>query len=283
MPYVQRDQTALYYEESGPADGYPVLLFAPGGTDSQIAYWRRSPFDPTVALADRFRVIAMDQRNAGRSFAPVEPAGWDAHAADHLAVLDQLGIERAHLLGGCIGSSYCLRLIQQAPERVSAAVLQNPIGLAETNGVLFRARWEEAAQFAEAYGMAAIGEEATVSTRFADRPSVGPWAARILDDQAFAQQFVALDPKTYAAVVREYGRRMYGGEFVFSVDQAFVQGCQTPLLILAGADEFHPTATSIQLATLAPNADLRLRWREPDVIAHTVQRVRDFLTSATPA
>ena len=34
-------------------------------------------------------------------------------------------------MGGCIGSSYCLSLIKEAPDRVSAAVLQNPIGLHE--------------------------------------------------------------------------------------------------------------------------------------------------------
>jgi len=43
--------------------------------------------------------------------------------------MDHLGFKRFHTLGGCIGSSYCLKLCEIAPERVSAAVLQNPIGL----------------------------------------------------------------------------------------------------------------------------------------------------------
>ncbi len=136
MPVFERAGVSLYYEEYG--SGYPLLLFAPGGMRSSIDFWRRSPFDPTAELAQDFRVIAMDQRNAGRSRAPISAAdGWETYAADHLALLDHLGARRAHVLGGCIGSSYCLGLIKLAPERVSAAVLQNPIGLSPENRTAF--------------------------------------------------------------------------------------------------------------------------------------------------
>ncbi len=134
MPVFERAGVSLYYEEYG--SGYPLLLFAPGGMRSSIDFWRRSPFDPTAELAKDFRVIAMDQRNAGRSRAPVSAAdGWETYAGDHLALLDHLGAR--HVMGGCIGSSYCLRLIKLAPDRVSAAVLQNPIGLSPENRAAF--------------------------------------------------------------------------------------------------------------------------------------------------
>ena len=42
--------------------------------------------------------------------------------------MDHLRIDRAHVLGGCIGGPYCLGVMQAAPERVAAAVLQQPIG-----------------------------------------------------------------------------------------------------------------------------------------------------------
>ncbi|MCZ6860281.1 MAG: alpha/beta fold hydrolase [Alphaproteobacteria bacterium] len=56
------------------------------------------------------------------------PSRWHTYAADQLALVDHLGIERCHTLGGCIGSSFCLTLCEIVPERISSAVLQNPIG-----------------------------------------------------------------------------------------------------------------------------------------------------------
>ena len=46
-------------------------------------------------------------------------------------------------MGGCIGSSYCLSMCRLAPDRVSAAVLQNPIGLSEDNGDKFLAMFDQ--------------------------------------------------------------------------------------------------------------------------------------------
>jgi pimeloyl-ACP methyl ester carboxylesterase len=128
MPIFKRGDVSINYEEYG--SGFPLILFAPGGMRSSIEFWHQSPFDPTRVLANDFRVIAMDQRNAGQSRAPVTAGdGWDSYTADHIALLDHLGIRRTHALGGCIGSSYCLNLIKLAPDRVASAVLQNPIGL----------------------------------------------------------------------------------------------------------------------------------------------------------
>jgi pimeloyl-ACP methyl ester carboxylesterase len=130
MPLFTRDEASIHYEEYGA--GAPLVLFAPGGMRSSIEFWKRAPWNPIDELAASFRVIALDQRNAGRSRAKVRAGdGWHSYAADHVALLDHLGIERCVALGGCIGSSFCLGLIQAAPERVSAAVLQNPIGLHE--------------------------------------------------------------------------------------------------------------------------------------------------------
>lgn len=127
MPYMRRGDVSIYYEEYG--SGYPVLLFAPGSLMSHIEDWHTAPIDPTVEFVDDFRLIAMDQRNAGRSWAPIGPDdGWDCYTADHVALLDHLGIERCHLLGQCIGGPFIMGLIQAAPERISAAVLIQPSG-----------------------------------------------------------------------------------------------------------------------------------------------------------
>lgn len=249
MPVLERDGTRIHYEVHG--DGYPLLLFAPGGMHSIAQLWRERPdapgerlpwIDPTAELASDFQVIAMDQRNAGRSSAPIAADdAWDAYTADHVALLDHLGHDRAHIMGGCIGSSYCLNLCRLAPERVSAAVLQNPIGLSAGNRDAFLAMFDA-------------------------------WAS----DLRSRRDDVRADA---LAGMRE---RMFGGEFVFSVDRDFVRGCRVPFLVLAGNDHFHPTPVAEEIAALAPEAELVLEWAGPAHHDTTLGRVRNFLLAHTP-
>lgn len=143
MPELTIDKGTLYYEVSGQPDGYPVLLFAPGFLSSRIERWRTNPArpglpqawcDPIPVLEPHFRVIALDVRNAGRSWAEVgADYGWHSYNADHLKLLDHLGVRRCHVMGGCIGVSFALGLEEAAPGTVSAMVLQNPIGLSDSN------------------------------------------------------------------------------------------------------------------------------------------------------
>ena len=132
MPVLTLEDAEIHYQEFG--SGFPVLLFAPGGMMSRMDLWHapadgppRSWNDWTEVLARDHRVIAMDQRNAGKSRGAIEADhGWRTYAEDHLALMDHLGIDKLHVLGGCIGSSFCLSLCEIVPDRIGAAVLQNP-------------------------------------------------------------------------------------------------------------------------------------------------------------
>jgi len=137
MPILQRPDGEIHYQTFG--DGFlQVLLFAPGGLRSRMEMWpspaggpARPWVDWTQALPQAgFTAVAMDQRNAGASRTAIEPDhGWHTYAADHVALMDHLGFDKFHVLGGCIGGSFCLKAVQTAPNRVLSAVLQNPIGL----------------------------------------------------------------------------------------------------------------------------------------------------------
>jgi pimeloyl-ACP methyl ester carboxylesterase len=235
MPSFERAGISIYYEEFG--SGYPLLLFAPGGMRSAIDFWHRSPFDPTSEFAADFRVIAMDQRNAGRSRGPVSANdGWHTYTADHIALLDHLGIERSHVMGGCIGSSYCLGIIKDAPDRVSAAVLQNPIGLTDNNRAAFREMFDG-------------------------------WAKELKAERA----------ELTDAALGAFRERMYGGDFVFSVTRDFVRSCQKPMMVLAGDDLYHPAPISRELAEIAPNLEFVPTWKTPEAASEAVKRVRAFL------
>ena len=130
MTAFERGDAVIHYDDEGIPDGFPVLLIAPGGMRSFNDKWNEMPWNPRTALADRFRVIGMDQRNAGRSTAPVTAdSGWATYRDDQLALLDELGIERCHVVGMCIGGPYIAGLLTAAPERFASAVLLQPVGI----------------------------------------------------------------------------------------------------------------------------------------------------------
>ena len=71
MPTLKIPDGEIYYEVHG--SGYPLMIFAPGGLRSELSFWRHSPSNPSAPavwmaeLAKKYRVVALDQRNAGRS------------------------------------------------------------------------------------------------------------------------------------------------------------------------------------------------------------------------
>ncbi len=146
MAVFKRPGAEIHYEVHG--SGFPLLLFANGGLSrSRMSNWNYDPasgepqlrMDPTVELAGRFTVIAMDQRNAGASLGTLKwDDGWHTYTADHLALMDHLGCRRFHMMGVCIGGSFIFSMCRLAPQRVAAAVVNNPIGLHNN-----RPHWEE--------------------------------------------------------------------------------------------------------------------------------------------
>jgi 3-oxoadipate enol-lactonase len=102
----------LYYESIGR--GQPLVLLHAG-----IAHLRM--WDEQIpALSERFRVLRYDLRGFGRSSDAAAPFN---HVADLLALLDDLGLERAHLLGCSKGAGVCVDFALAHPSRVQSLVL----------------------------------------------------------------------------------------------------------------------------------------------------------------
>lgn len=140
MPQFEYDSTSIHFEQYGT--GFPLLLIAPGAMESAIEIWAAATINPLALFADTFRLVAMDQRNAGQSLGPLESSDpWGMYARDQLALLDHLGVDLFHVMGACIGGSFALRLIEQAPRRVAAAVLMQPVGITSGNGPLYEQMW----------------------------------------------------------------------------------------------------------------------------------------------
>lgn len=125
QPYAEHRLTVepphdLYLEESGNPEGMPVLVVHGGPGGGCEDYCRRF-FD-----AERFRIIMLDQRGAGRStpLAELEGNTTPALVEDMERVRQFLGLERWLLFGGSWGASLSLAYAQAHPERVTGLVLR---------------------------------------------------------------------------------------------------------------------------------------------------------------
>ena len=73
-------------------------------------------------------------------------------------------------------------------------------------------------------------------------------------------------------------------DFVYSVSRSSHSACQTPMLVLPDETPSHPLQSSIEVASLCPNAEITVfPWKEPpDLKARTIDRVRSFLRAHVP-
>ncbi len=139
MPFIETDSARLFYSDTGNPDGFPVLVIAPGGMKSTDDLWANMAWNPHARLGDDYRVIGMDQRNAGQSTAPISgDDGWDTYTNDQLAVVDHLGIDEFAVIGMCIGGPYVMGLVKAAGARVRAAIMLQPIGLDDNRDAFYQ-------------------------------------------------------------------------------------------------------------------------------------------------
>lgn len=248
MPIYEKGPVRIRYEEAG--SGFPLLIIPGGGLNATIGYVTgTAPFNAMAELADRYRCICLDLRNAydGQSSGPLEiDRPWDSHTDDQLGLMDHLGIREFFYMGYCIGGCFAGKLLQRAPQRVVAAVFCQTVGHRP--------------------------EDPDVMVRHSQQN----WLA----------DFRARRPEVSSETIEKYLHSLWRvqPDFLYSVPRSFIAACRTPILVLPDDTPSHPLPTSIDVASLAPDAEITVfPWREPaDLKARTINRVRTFLKSHTP-
>lgn len=167
MPFATNpiDLVRTFFEDEG-GDGAPILVY-PGFTDA-IAYSRSLPL--IQGLRTDFRLIYADHRGHGLSEKPHDVASYaiTTRVADATAILDELGIARAHYLGSSWGARLGFAIGEHASERVLSLVLCGNQPYAwPTESPMLRAVTEAVAAGTER-GMDAMVEswEASIGERF---------------------------------------------------------------------------------------------------------------------
>ena len=113
----------INYLESGNAEGPPLVLVHGFGGDLNNWLFNQP------ALSESHRVIALDLPGHGRSAKDVGGGDLASLAETLAAVLDTLGIERAHLVGHSLGGAAVLALALERPERAASLTLISPAAL----------------------------------------------------------------------------------------------------------------------------------------------------------
>jgi pimeloyl-ACP methyl ester carboxylesterase len=246
MAFVQSGDVNLYVEESG--SGYPIVFVHEFASDYR-------EWQPQVRWFSRtYRCITYNARGYPPSDVPDERDcyGWEFAVADLLAVLDGLGIERAHLVGLSMGGYAVLQFGLGHPERASAIVAA---GAGSGSGPAERADWTRVTG-AIAERIARVGMAAT-----ADEIGHGPTRVQLLRKSPsswneFMDHLREHSPVGMANTMARYQAlrpSLYGFEDDF-------RSLTVPVLLAVGDEDGPCLETNLMLKRAIPGAGL---WMHP--------------------
>jgi pimeloyl-ACP methyl ester carboxylesterase len=262
MPTAVCDGIETRYEVTG--SGPPLLLLSPGGFNATIENWRSFGIYERLNLLDhlteRYTCIAFDRRESGGSGGRVELITWADYAAQARGLLDHLDVERAHLLGGCIGCSCVVAFAVAHPQRVERMVLYSPAG-----GPRYRltqeARFAEHVAYVTEQGLeqvVALAKEGEQT--FSQDPRVGPWVSVVRSDPAFAARYVELNAGEYSALVEQMAAGLFDRDTVPGPGPEQLLALEIPALIVPGHDASHATSAARYLEECLNGSDY---WDAP--------------------
>ena len=246
MPFAEIDGISTRYEVVG--EGPPLLMFAPGGFDARIEKWSDLGVYQRIRLLDHlpphFTCILFDRRENGQSGGRVERIGWDHYVAQGAGLLDHLGIERAHLMGGCMGCCPVTAFAASLPHRVRSMVLYWPVGGAPYR-ISGHQRFARHLAFAEENGLQAVVDLALSHDKnFSADPRIGPWGQPIRNSGDFATAFAALDLARYLLTVRAMYQGLIDRDTAPGTEPEALLSLDIPTLIVPGADSSHATSAA---------------------------------------
>lgn len=264
-------------------DGPPLLMYAPGGFDGTIEKWRTAGVYARTKmvghLARHFKCILFDRRECGKSGGRVEAIAWRHYVLQGKSLLDSLGIQRAHLMGGCMGCSPVLAFAVLHPESVASMVLYWPVGGAKYR-MRGRARFAEHLEFVSQAGLQGVVSHVLKEQKsFNADARGGPWASVLARDAAFAAAYVKIDRESYRKNVEAMGAALFDRDTSPGAEPEDLMKLAIPALVVPGRDESHATSAARYLEECLPNAEYWDALPGAQVEASAPPRVIDFLRS----
>lgn len=276
------DGIRTHYEILG--EGPPLLMYAPGGFDATIDKWRTQGVYARVRLLEhlpkKYRCIAFDRRECGQSGGRVEAITWQHYARQGKALLEGLGISRAHVMGGCMGCSCVTAFAAAYPESTLSMLLWWPVGGAKYR-IKAHDRFVAHLAFMRVRGLAAVVAHVQKEGKaFNADPRGGPWASPIRTDPAFADAYAKQDADRYAALVEQMAKTLFDRDTSPGAEPEALMKLEIPALIVPGRDESHATSAARYLEECLPKAQYWDVLPEAQTEANAPGRLLEFLGEA---
>ena len=125
---IERDNEVIYWElarnaEMGSSDERPVIVLSHGAGGSHAVWYQQVP-----TLGQSYRIVTWDSRGFGNSSNATNRLSPNNAANDLGAVLDHLGIDRAHLVGQSMGGWHISAFWETYPNRTASLTYANTVG-----------------------------------------------------------------------------------------------------------------------------------------------------------
>ena len=269
MTRLTVDGVRTHLRQAGPVGNSEAVVFLHGNPGSG-ADW-----DGLIGQVGQFvRAIAWDAPGFGQADKPRDfPHTIDGHAAYVAAVLDALGVERAHLVMHDFGAAWGLTWAASHPERFASAVLID-------TGTLIGYRWH---RLARVWQTPALGELfMAATTRLGFRALLGIGNPRGLPRDFLDRMYDDFDRDTRRAVLRLY-RSARDIEGITRRLSTSLRPLRRPALVVWGAhDPYLPVEHAWRQEVAFPDADVHIfddsgHWPFIDAAQRCATLVTDFL------
>ncbi|MGA7487889.1 MAG: alpha/beta hydrolase [Xanthobacteraceae bacterium] len=250
------DGIATRYEVVG--SGPPLLMYAPGGFNAVVENWSTQGVYARIKLLDHlpknYTCILFDRRECGRSGGRVERVTWSHYVTQGKGLLDHLGIERAHIMGGCMGCCPVTAFVVAYPQVTLSMVLYWPVGGAKYR-ISSHQRFAEHLAFVQQHGLdAVVALVAKDGKPFGADPRGGPWAAVIKADPAFAAAYAKQSVDAYKLVVAGMARTLFDRDTAPGAEPEDLLALDIPALVVPGRDAAHATSAARYLEECLPRS-----------------------------
>jgi pimeloyl-ACP methyl ester carboxylesterase len=277
------DGITTRYEVTG--SGPPVLMYAPAGFDATLDKWSMQGIYGKIKFLEHLpkthTCIVFDRRECGQSGGRVERLTWAHYAAQGKGLLDHLKIERAHIMGGCMGVPCASAFGVIHPERVLSLVLFWPVGGAKYR-LSSHQRFAEHLAFVQQNGLDAVVSLVSKDGKaFGADPRGGPWASVIKTDPAFAAAYAKQNVDAYKLIVAATARTLFDRDTAPGAEPEDLLRLDIPTFIVPGRDASHATSAARYLEECLPKSEY---WDVPvaeQTETATNARLKEFLDRAS--